>query len=215
MPRASAPECQGNEGDRGGELCLPLTVLTNDCQSTVDLNLLSRSSVYEISIIEILLASWKFAFRERFVLNGLTRMAIRATSDHLQLSPPNSSSSDGSHPDPLRGLGIHVVSPSHLLDPSLAVDQAKEATSPYPGSAYLPTPFSLLARLIWRAYQVIQTPNEILVDKLGLDIPPAPELTLEEIQPREVHIAWKSPELPNSIHKHIVHLNGKKSLFAQ
>lgn len=67
-------------------------------------------------------------------------------------------------------------------------------------------------RLLWRAYQVVQTPNEILVDKLGLDIPPAPELILEEIQSREIHIAWKQPELPNSIHKHIVHVNGKKGL---
>ena len=71
-----------------------------------------------------------------------------------------------------------------------------------------------LRRLLWRAYQVLQTPNEVLVDKLGLDIPPAPELILEEILPREIHIAWKESELPNSIHKHIVHVNGKKGLFS-
>ena len=60
---------------------------------------------------------------------------------------------------------------------------------------------------------MVQTPNEILVDKLGLDIPPPPELILEEIFCREIHIAWKQPELPNSIHKHIVFVNGKKGLF--
>jgi hypothetical protein len=73
----------------------------------------------------------------------------------------------------------------------------------------------VLARLLWRAYQVVQTPNDILVDKLGLDIPPAPELILEEILSREIHIGWKQPELPNSIHKHVVHIAGKKGLVLQ
>lgn len=71
----------------------------------------------------------------------------------------------------------------------------------------------LHVRLLWRAYQVLHTPNEVLVDKLGLDIPPAPELILEEILPRQIHISWKQPELPNSIHKHVVHINGKKGLL--
>lgn len=68
----------------------------------------------------------------------------------------------------------------------------------------------LLRRLLWRAYSVVQTPNDVLVDKLGLDIPPAPDITLEEIFPREVRIAWKSSEASNSIHKHIVEVNGVK-----
>lgn len=63
---------------------------------------------------------------------------------------------------------------------------------------------------MYRAWQVCQTPNEILVDKLGLDIPPAPEVTLEEISPRQIEIAWKQPELHNSIHKHIIQINSAK-----
>lgn len=65
-------------------------------------------------------------------------------------------------------------------------------------------------RLLYRAWQVLQTPNEVLVDKLGLDIPPAPEVTLEEISAREIRIAWKQPEYYYSVHKHIVQVNGAK-----
>lgn len=67
-----------------------------------------------------------------------------------------------------------------------------------------------LCRLLYRAWQVCQTPNEILVDKLGLDIPPAPEVTLEEISAREIRIAWKQPDFHNSIHKHIIQINNSK-----
>ncbi|KKA24234.1 Fibronectin type III domain protein [Rasamsonia emersonii CBS 393.64] len=67
-----------------------------------------------------------------------------------------------------------------------------------------------LVWLLYRAWQVCQTPNEILVDKLGLDIPPAPEVTLEEISAREIRIAWKQPDFHNSIHKHIIQINNSK-----
>ncbi|WEW54804.1 hypothetical protein PRK78_000229 [Emydomyces testavorans] len=70
---------------------------------------------------------------------------------------------------------------------------------------------SILWALIWlsyRAYQVCVTPNETLVDKLGLDIPPNPEVTLEEIGCREIRIAWKYPDSHNSIHKHVIQVNG-------
>jgi hypothetical protein len=121
-------------------------------------------------------------------------MASRATSDCLRLSSRCPPSSDGSPPDPISWVGIHMVCPR-----AHSISNAN----------------STLLRLLWRAYQVVQTPNETLVDKLGLDIPPAPDLILEEIQSREVRIAWKQPELPNSIHKHVIHINGKNGLFAQ
>ncbi|OJJ45625.1 hypothetical protein ASPZODRAFT_133481 [Penicilliopsis zonata CBS 506.65] len=72
---------------------------------------------------------------------------------------------------------------------------------------------SILWALIWllyRAWQVCQTPNDVLVEKLGLDIPPPPEVTLEEITAREIRIAWKQPNFHNSIHKHIIQVNGVK-----
>ncbi|KAE8353750.1 hypothetical protein BDV28DRAFT_100738 [Aspergillus coremiiformis] len=72
---------------------------------------------------------------------------------------------------------------------------------------------TILWALIWllyRAWQVCQTPNDVLVEKLGLDIPPPPEVTLEEITAHEIRIAWKQPEFHNSIHKHIIQVNGSK-----
>lgn len=137
----------------------------------------------------------------RSVVNGLPRMAIRATSDCLCLSSRCPTSSDGSASDRISGLGVRVVSPS-------TSSTACESTSVFSADF-------VLGRLLWRAYQVVQTPNEILVHKLGLDIPPAPETILEEILSREIHITWKQPELPNSIHKHILHINGKKGLLTQ
>jgi hypothetical protein len=55
----------------------------------------------------------------------------------------------------------------------------------------------------------------VLVDKLGLDIPPAPEITLEEIFATEVRIAWNQAEFSNSIHKHIVEVNGIKGIWSK
>ncbi|KAJ5292042.1 Fibronectin type III [Penicillium angulare] len=72
---------------------------------------------------------------------------------------------------------------------------------------------SILWALIWllyRAWQVCQTPNDVLVEKLGLDIPPPPEVTLEEITAREIRLAWKQPDFQNSIHKHIIQVNNVK-----
>ncbi|KAB8229824.1 Fibronectin type III domain protein [Aspergillus alliaceus] len=72
---------------------------------------------------------------------------------------------------------------------------------------------TILWALIWllyRAWQVCQTPNDVLVEKLGLDIPPPPDVTLEGITAREIRIAWKQPEFHNSIHKHIIQVNGSK-----
>ena len=67
-----------------------------------------------------------------------------------------------------------------------------------------------LERLLYRAWQVCQTSNEVLVEKLGLDIPPPPEVTLEEVTAHEIRIAWKQPDFHNSIHKHIIQVNGAK-----
>lgn len=69
-------------------------------------------------------------------------------------------------------------------------------------------------RLLYRAWQVCQTPNEVLVEKLGLDIPPPPEVTLEEITAREIRLAWKQPDFHNSIHKHIIQVNNVKGTLA-
>jgi len=68
----------------------------------------------------------------------------------------------------------------------------------------------IVYRLLYRAWQVCQTSNEVLVEKLGLDIPPPPEVTLEEITAHEIRLAWKQPDFHNSIHKHIIQVNNVK-----
>lgn len=68
---------------------------------------------------------------------------------------------------------------------------------------------NILHRLLWRAYQVIQTPNEILVEKLGLDIPPSPLLTLEAVSSREVQVTWKHAEPSSSVSEYHVEVNGR------
>ncbi|KAK5938472.1 hypothetical protein PMZ80_009443 [Knufia obscura] len=56
---------------------------------------------------------------------------------------------------------------------------------------------------------VLHTPNDVLVEKLGLDIPPEPTLTLEEIADRHVQISWKPEDSTTSIHEYHVELNGR------
>ncbi|KIX02941.1 uncharacterized protein Z518_06491 [Rhinocladiella mackenziei CBS 650.93] len=63
--------------------------------------------------------------------------------------------------------------------------------------------------LVYRAYTVISTPNDILVDKLGLDIPPAPLIILEEISAHEVQITWKHAEPSASVQEYHVEVNGR------
>lgn len=64
-------------------------------------------------------------------------------------------------------------------------------------------------RLLWRTYSVLTTPNDLLVDKLGLDIPPQPIVTLEEISATEVQIGWKPSEVSTAITEYQVEINGK------
>lgn len=77
--------------------------------------------------------------------------------------------------------------------------------------ALLVLPFVLWAFLwlLYRAYTVISTDNDVLVEKLGLDIPPEPILTLESITSREVQISWKPEDGSTSIHEYQVELNGR------
>ena len=64
-------------------------------------------------------------------------------------------------------------------------------------------------RLFWRAYSVLKTPNEILVEKLGLDIPPAPIVTLDEISSTEIGISWKHVEPSSSIQEYQIEIDGE------
>lgn len=69
---------------------------------------------------------------------------------------------------------------------------------------------AILGRLLIRAYLVIQTPNDVLVDKLGLDIPPSPDITLEEIHGDSVRISWKHQDIFNPLALYAIHINGSR-----
>ena len=64
-------------------------------------------------------------------------------------------------------------------------------------------------RLLYRAYCVLTTPNDILIEKLGLDIPPIPLITLESISAKELQISWSHYEAQQSVHSYIVELDSK------
>ena len=51
------------------------------------------------------------------------------------------------------------------------------------------------------------------MEKLGLDIPPAPEIVLEDVQAREVRISWKSNDTYNTLDGYTVQVNGETSVL--
>jgi len=63
-------------------------------------------------------------------------------------------------------------------------------------------------RIIYRIYQVCQKPNSELVEILGIDIPPVPEVALAGITTDSVLLYWKPPENYHSPLKHFVQVNG-------
>ena len=63
-------------------------------------------------------------------------------------------------------------------------------------------------RIIYRIYQICQKPNSELVEILGIDIPPVPEVALAGITTDSVLLYWKPPENYHSPLKHFVQVNG-------
>ncbi|MCJ1246961.1 hypothetical protein MMC30_004172 [Trapelia coarctata] len=62
--------------------------------------------------------------------------------------------------------------------------------------------------MFYRIYQVCQKPNSELVEILGIDIPPVPEVALAGITTDSVLLYWKPPENYHSPLKHFVQVNG-------
>lgn len=67
---------------------------------------------------------------------------------------------------------------------------------------------SYLPRLLHRLWQVYQKPVRELVDVLGLDIPPVPDVSLAGISADSVLLYWKPPENHHVALKHIIQVNG-------
>ncbi|KAA6415465.1 MAG: hypothetical protein FRX48_00180 [Lasallia pustulata] len=70
---------------------------------------------------------------------------------------------------------------------------------------------AFVGALLWllhRLWQVYQKPVRELVDVLGLDIPPVPDVSLAGISADSVLLYWKPPENPHVSLKHIIQVNG-------
>ena len=67
-----------------------------------------------------------------------------------------------------------------------------------------------LLRILYRIWQIYKKPVDELVTLLGLDIPPAPEVSLAGITSDSVVLYWKPPELQYASLTHSIHVNGIK-----
>lgn len=66
---------------------------------------------------------------------------------------------------------------------------------------------------MYRIWQIYQKPVDELVDLLGLDIPPVPEVSLAGITAESVLLYWKSPETHSASLKHAIQVNGIKGML--
>ena len=67
-----------------------------------------------------------------------------------------------------------------------------------------------LNRILYRIWQIYQKPVDELVDLLGLDIPPIPEVSLAGITAESVLLYWKPPGNQSASLKHAIQVNGIK-----
>ena len=65
-------------------------------------------------------------------------------------------------------------------------------------------------RILYRIWQIYQKPVDELVDLLGLDIPPVPEVSLAGITAESVLLYWKPLGNQSASLKHAIQVNGIK-----
>ncbi|KAI9817126.1 MAG: hypothetical protein M1827_001238 [Pycnora praestabilis] len=71
--------------------------------------------------------------------------------------------------------------------------------------------FCTTGALLWLAYRAWQTfkhPLPELIEKLGLEVPIAPDVSLAGIKPDSITLYWKAPDHHNTVVKHIIQVNG-------
>lgn len=68
-------------------------------------------------------------------------------------------------------------------------------------------------RILYRIWQIYKKPVDELVNLLGLDIPPAPEVSLAGITSDSVVLYWKPPDLQSTSLTHSIHVNGIQGMF--
>ncbi|KAL8982716.1 MAG: hypothetical protein Q9205_002856 [Flavoplaca limonia] len=67
-----------------------------------------------------------------------------------------------------------------------------------------------LAWILYRIWQIYQKPVDELVELLGLDIPPVPDVSLGGISPDSVLLYWKPIDSLSTSLKHVIQVNGIK-----
>ncbi len=70
------------------------------------------------------------------------------------------------------------------------------------------------SRIFYRIWQIYQKPMEELVDLLGLDIPPVPQVSLAGISAESILLYWKPTEVQSVTLKYVIQVNGIKGSYS-
>ena len=70
--------------------------------------------------------------------------------------------------------------------------------------------FASISWILYRIWQICQKPVDELVDLLGLDIPPVPDVSLAGITSESVLLYWKPPDNQPASLKNTIQVNGIK-----
>ena len=96
----------------------------------------------------------------------------------------------------------------YIFDNSLAINSLSSvSTLPVLQDA---TFFCSLGWILYRIWQIYQKPVDELVDLLGLDIPPVPDVSLGGISSDSVLLYWKPVDNQSTSLKHAIQVNGIK-----
>lgn len=79
--------------------------------------------------------------------------------------------------------------------------------------AHLVASVIALLWLLHRATRLLKIPAPVLINILGIDIPEAPKLTIDNITSRSVSLHWNPPERATSIVKYILQVDGRKGEY--
>jgi hypothetical protein len=66
----------------------------------------------------------------------------------------------------------------------------------------------IATRLLHRAWQIFNKPLSELISVLGLDIPPAPRVSLAGITADQIQLQWPAPGNPSQVSKYFIQVNG-------
>ena len=68
---------------------------------------------------------------------------------------------------------------------------------------------------MYRIYEIYKKPLAELVDVLGIDIPPVPDVSLAGVTSNSALLYWKPPENYNVPLKHFIQVNGINGIIGE